>query len=389
MPTDTSARLKSLPTYVFAEIEKTKEEARAKGIDLIDLSMGNPNLPVPKPIIDRMVEALQAPENMRYPTFDGKLAFRKAVSKWYKDRYNVDLDPQDEILPLIGSKEGLAHLAYAYIDTDDVTIAPNPCYPVHARGTLLAGGTVHYLPIGPENDYIPDYKSIPEHILKKTKLFIVSYPSNPTTAVAPREFFEGLVAWAKDKNIILVNDLAYAELAFDGYKPTSLLEIPGAKDFCIEFHTMSKTFSMAGWRVGFALGNKNIIKALYNIKSNMDYGLFPAVQEAAIAALELPQSYIDEICDQYKARRDALIDGLNAIGWKIEKPKATMYCWIPVPKGYTSAQFCEKALLAGVVFSPGNGFGSNGEGYVRASLIVEPAILKEAVARLEKAGLTY
>ncbi len=385
-----SSRLKSLPTYVFATLEQMKAEARAKGLDLIDLGMGNPDLPTPAPVVEAAVEALKKPENFRYPTFEGKPTFRKAVADWYQRRYNITLDPDKEVLPLIGSKEGIAHLALAFIDTDDISLTPNPGYPVHSRGTLLAGGKIYPLPLTPENNYLPDIDSIPADVLNKTKLFFFSYPSNPTTAVADRAFFEKMVAFAQKHNIILCHDLAYAELAFDGYKPTSLLEIPGARELGVEFHTMSKTFNMAGWRVGFAVGNAKIIKALYNIKSNMDYGLFPVVQDAATAALNLPQSYVDEIIAHYKSRRNVLVDGLNSLGWKLEKPKATMYVWVPVPKGMTSAGFVETLIKeTGVIVTPGNAFGSMGEGFVRISLIADEARLKEVVGRMKDKNLAF
>ena len=382
-PFTESTRLQALPPYIFAQLDLLKAAARERGVDIIDLGMGNPDKPTPEPIVDAVKQAISDPANHRYPTFDGKPALRQAIAHWYHDRYGVALDPDRQVLPLIGSKEGLAHLALAYINPGDTTLVPSPSYPVHTRGTILAGGQIHTIPLTSETDYQLDFGAIDQDAARAGKLLFFNYPNNPTAAVAERGLFEKAVGFAQDTQTLLVHDMAYAELAFDGYKPTSLLEIPGASEWGVEFHTFSKTFSMAGWRVGFVVGNEKMIQALLKVKSNMDYGLFPAVQEAAIAALNLPQTYVDETVGMYRDRRDVVVDGLNAIGFNVKRPKATMYVWVPVPAGYTAGSFATRLLEeVGVVVTPGTAFGTFGEGHVRISLIVPPARLKEAIDRI-------
>lgn len=378
-----SQRLQSLPPYIFAQLDVLKAAAREKGVDVIDLGMGNPDKPTPAPIVEAAARALHDPANHRYPTFDGKLTLRETIAKWYEARYGVKLDPEREVLPLIGSKEGLAHLALAYINPGDISLVPSPSYPVHTRGTILAGGRIETLPLTAENDYQIDFDAINMDVAREAKMLMFNYPHNPTAAVAPRSLFERSVSFATETRTMLVHDMAYAELAFDGYKPTSLLEIPGARELGVEFHTFSKTFSMAGWRVGFVVGNASIIAALTKVKSNMDYGLFPAVQEGAIAALNLPESYVTETVEMYKQRRDVVVDGLNAKGFNVPRPKATMYVWVPIPKGFTAAAFASRLIEeVGVVVTPGTAFGTFGEGHVRISLIQPPDRLKEAVERI-------
>ncbi len=383
-------RLNALPPYVFARLDELKASAREQGIDLIDLGMGNPDGSAPQPVIDGAIAALSEPKFHGYPPFEGTKDFREAITRWYQRHYNVALDPNSEALPLLGSKEGLAHFALAYINPGDVVLVPSPAYPVHFRAPLIAGGDIYPLILKEENDWLIDLSAIPEDVARKAKILYFNYPNNPTAATAPREFFEEIVAFARHYQILLVHDLAYAEIAFDGHKPTSLLEIPGAKEIGVEFHTMSKTYNMAGWRVGFVVGNSNIIQGLRTLKTNFDYGIFSAIQKASQIALDLPNSYIETVKQRYQGRRDYLIKGLNELGWKIKPTKATMYLWIPCTRGMTSADFALDMLQkTGVVVTPGGAFGEGGEGYVRVSLITDFAQMDEALRRLKEAGIRY
>jgi LL-diaminopimelate aminotransferase len=319
-------RLAVIPPYATAQLEVLRAQAEAKGLECIDLGIGSPDLPTPQPVVDRMAEALRDPANHRYPNFKGKPSFRKAIAAWYGRRYGVELDPDTEVLPLIGSKEGLAKLPLAFINPGDVTIVPDPAYPVHHRGTILAGGRLALVPARAERGFLPDWAEVPASDLERAKLLFYNFPSNPTAAVAPRAFHEETLAFARRSNLVLAHDLAYSELAFDGYRPTSLLELPGARDLGVEFHTMSKTYNMAGWRCGFVVGNAKVISQLYRVKTNMDYGLFGAVQDAAAFALsDLPSSHVEQLCATYQRRRDVVCDGLDALGWTVTRPKATMY----------------------------------------------------------------
>jgi len=383
-------RIKALPPYVFARLDELKAKAREQGLDLIDLGMGNPDGATPQPVVEAAIAALQNPQNHGYPPFEGTASFRRAITSWYNRRYSVELDPDSEALPLIGSKEGLAHLAIAYINPGDVVLVPSPAYPAHFRAPVIAGGTVYSLNLKPENDWLIDLAAIPEAVAQSAKILYFNYPSNPTAATAPREFFEEVVAFAHKYKIMLVHDLCYAELAFDGYQPTSLLEIPGAKDISVEFHTLSKTYNMAGWRVGFVVGNRHIIQGLRTLKTNLDYGIFAAVQTAAETALQLSDDYLEQVQQRYRQRRDFVIQGLSELGWNVPKTKATMYLWVPCPVGMGSTDFALKVLQqTGVVVTPGNAFGSAGEGYVRISLIAECDRLGEALRRLKQAGICY
>ncbi|MEB3309214.1 MAG: aspartate aminotransferase [Snowella sp.] len=383
-------RLKALPPYVFARLDELKAKAREQGLDLIDLGMGNPDGLAPKPAIDAAIESLSSLQTHGYPPFEGTESFRQSIAQWYLRRYGVELDPNTEALPLVGSKEGLGHLALAYINPGDVILVPNPSYPVHFRGPAIAGAKIHHLMLKPENNWVIDLSAIPEDVARQAKILFFNYPNNPTSATAPREFFEEVVKWAHHYEVMLVHDLCYAELAFDGYQPTSLLEIPKAKELSVEFHTLSKTYTMAGWRVGFVVGNTEIIQGLRTLKTNFDYGIFRAIQKAAETALQLPESYIQETQDRYRERRDFLLNGLKELGWQMEPSKATMYLWVPCPGGMTSADFALKVLeTTGVVFTPGNAFGEGGEGYVRISLIADRDRLGEALDRLKNAGIRY
>ncbi|NRB08916.1 MAG: aspartate aminotransferase [Richelia sp.] len=383
-------RIQTLPTYVFARLDELKAQAREQGQDLIDLGMGNPDGSTPPEVVEAAIRALRNPENHGYPPFAGTPSFRRAITDWYRRRYGVLLNPDNEVLPLLGSKEGLAHLAMAYVNPGDLVLAPSPAYPAHFRGPILAGGKVHSLVLKAEKNWLIDLAGIPDAIAEQTKILYFNYPSNPTAATAPREFFQDIVAFARKYEIILVHDLCYAELAFDGYQPTSLLEIPGAKNIGVEFHTLSKTYNMAGWRVGFVVGNSQIIKGLTTLKTNIDYGLFSALQVAGETALQLSDKYLQQVQERYRTRRDFLIQGLAQLGWTVPKTRATMYLWAPCPTGIRSTEFALDVLnKTGVVITPGNAFGIGGEGYVRISLIHDCDRLAQVIQRLKQAGIRY
>ncbi len=385
-----AGRLQALPPYVFARLDELKARAREQGLDLIDLGMGNPDGSAPQPVIEAAIAALQNPANHGYPPFEGTASFRRAITSWYRRRYDVDLDPDSEALPLLGSKEGLTHLALAYVNPGDLVLVPSPAYPAHFRGPLIAGGKIQSLILKPENDWLIDLGAIPDEVARQAKILYFNYPSNPTAATAPREFFQDIVAFARKHEILLVHDLCYAELAFDGYQPTSLLEIPGAKEIGVEFHTLSKTYNMAGWRVGFVVGNRHVIQGLRTLKTNLDYGIFAALQTAAETALQLPDVYLHEVQNRYRRRRDFLIEGFGKLGWNIPKTKATMYLWMPCTVGMSSTDFALNVLQqTGVVVTPGNAFGSAGEGYVRISLIAECDRLQEVLHRFKQANIRY
>mmetsp|Transcript_794 Transcript_794/g.590 ORF Transcript_794/g.590 Transcript_794/m.590 type:complete len:390 (+) Transcript_794:892-2061(+) len=383
-----SDRITSLPPYLFKEIDRQKEKVRKKGIDIIDLGVGDPDMPTPTHIIKTLNKAAKDPANHQYPSYTGMEDFNIAVAQWYKKRFNVELDYSKEIVTLIGSKEGIAHIPLAFINPGDIALVTSPGYPVYDIGVRFAEGTSYFLDLVKENNFLPDLDSVPEHIAKKAKLMFLNYPNNPTSAVADKFFFDKLVSFAKAYNIIICHDAAYTEIYYDGQIPMSFLEADHAKSVGIEFHSLSKTYNMTGWRIGFAVGNSEVIQALGQVKSNIDSGAFQAVQLAGITALKSKQSYIDEMNKIYAKRRDVLVDGLNKHGIFVQKPKATFYVWVEVPKGYTSSKFTSTLLTkAGIVVTPGNGFGSAGEGYVRMSLTISSASLKEALGRIKKAGL--
>ncbi|HZK86240.1 MAG TPA: LL-diaminopimelate aminotransferase [Desulfosporosinus sp.] len=377
-------RIQSLPPYLFARVDEKIANAKAKGVDVISLGIGDPDLPTPDHIIDELVKAVRNPENHRYPSYVGMLEFRQAVAEWYKRRSNIVLDPKKEVMTLIGSKEGIAHIALCYLNQGDIALVPDPGYPVYGIGTLLAGGVPYTMPLRAENGFLPDLEAIPEEIAQKAKLMFLNYPNNPTGAVADKTFYLKAIAFAKKYDIIICHDGPYSEIAFKGFKPLSFLEIPGAMEVGIEFHSMSKTYNMTGWRIGWAAGNARVIEALGRIKSNIDSGVFQAIQEAAIVGLLGNQEIIAELCKIYQERQDIVIEGLTALGWSVERPKATIYVWAKVPKGYTSTSFCELVLeKTGVVVTPGNGYGEYGEGYFRISLTISTERLREALARIK------
>ena len=378
-------RMQALPPYLFARIDEKIAMAKANGVDVISLGIGDPDLPTPDNIIKRLVTAAHNAENHRYPSYVGLLEFREAVAEWYKRRANIELNPQNEVVTLIGSKEGIAHISLCYINPGDYALIPDPGYPVYGIGTMLAGGIPYTMPLKEENGFLPDFAEIPEDIAQKAKLLFLNYPNNPTGAVADADFFKKAIAFAKKYNIIICHDGPYSEIAFQDYRPLSFLEVEGAKDVGIEFHSMSKTYNMTGWRIGWAAGNTQVIKALGRLKSNIDSGVFQAVQEAAIEGLLGNQDVLKEINRVYQERQDIVIEGLTELGWKLERPKAAIYVWPKVPKGFTSASFCELVLeKAGVVLTPGNGYGDYGEGYFRISLTIATDRLQEAIRRMKE-----
>jgi len=380
-----SKKLNALPPYLFLEIDKAKRKARAEGRDIIDLGIGDPDQPTPRYIIEALYQAAQDPANHRYALDQGMPALRRAIEGWYKRRFDVDLEPDSEILPLIGSKEGIAHFPLAFINQGDYTLVPDPCYPPYKGGTILAGGKPVLMPLLESNSFLPDLKKIPLSIRKKAKIIYVNYPNNPTSATAQIYFYQEVVEFAKKNKLIVISDLAYSEMSYDGYKPSSIFEVEGAKDVAIEFHSLSKTYNMTGWRVGWACGNSQAVSALAKVKSNVDSGIFSAIQVAAVAALEGPQEHKNEMCKIYEERRDILMLGLRSLGWKALPMKATFYAWIRIPKNSDSIKFSGLLLeKANIIATPGVGFGKYGEGYIRMALTVPKERIKEAVDRLKK-----
>lgn len=378
-------RLKRLPPYLFAEIDRLKRKALSEGKDIIDLGVGDPDQPTPKFIIQALHKASLNSSHHHYALDAGMPKLRQAIAKWYKRRFGVILDPETEILPLIGSKEGIAHLPLAFINPGDEVLIPDPCYPPYKSGTILAGGIPYLMPLLEENAFLPDLDKIDPQDLERVKLMFLNYPNNPTGAVADENFFRKVVEFATKHNIMVAHDCAYSEIAYNGFKPTSFLEVEGTKEIGVEFHSLSKTFNMTGWRIGFVCGNSKIIDALAKVKSNIDSGIFPAIQVAGIAALEDKGVFLDKLNKIYQERCDALVDGFNSLGWKVNKPKATFYIWAPVPPGYTSSELCQMLLeKAHIVVTPGTGFGENGEGYIRIALTISASRIKQAVARIKK-----
>jgi LL-diaminopimelate aminotransferase len=379
-------RIKKLPPYLFARIEKKIAEKKKQGVDIISLGIGDPDKPTPQFIIDRLVKEAHVPENHRYPTSVGLLEYRKAVANYYKKRHEVNLNPEDEIVTLIGSKEGIGHISFCYVNPGDINLVPDPGYPVYGIGTILAGGEPYIMPLKEENDYLPDLDSIPADVADKAKLMFINYPNNPTGALATEEFFQKVVQFAKKHDIVVCHDAAYTEIAYDGVRPISFLEVEGAKEVGIEFNSLSKPFNMTGWRIGWAAGKPDVIEALGRIKSNLDSGAFQAIQYAAIEALNNPDESVEEMRKVYTERRDVVVEGLNKMGWNLEKPKGSFYIWAPVPKGYTSSEFAELVLeKAGVIITPGNGYGKYGEGYFRIALTVDKDRAQEALDRMQEA----
>ncbi|MDD5190724.1 MAG: LL-diaminopimelate aminotransferase [Dehalococcoidales bacterium] len=378
-----SHKVEKLPPYLFVEISRKIAEKKAKGEDVVSFGIGDPDIPTPAHIIERLCKEARIPANQRYPESEGLPALRQAIAAWYEKRFGVKLDPDKEVAPLIGSKEGIAHIAFCLLDPGDTALVPDPGYPVYAFGTNLAGGRPYFLNLTEKNGYLPEFNRIPENILEKTKVMWLNYPNNPTGAVADLDFFNKAVEFAKKYNICICHDGPYSEVAFDGYKPVSFLQAEGAKDVGIEFHSLSKSFNMTGWRIGMAVGNAEAIDALKRMKSNLDSGIPQAIQYAAIEALNGPQDAIKEHNDIYQRRRDLVVETLNKMGLQAQLPKASLYVWAKVPEGFTSAEFAADLLdKVGVVVTPGSGYGRNGEGYVRLSLTIQDAILIKGLSRM-------
>jgi len=378
-----SRRVEHLPPYLFVEITKKIAEKKAKGEDVVSFGIGDPDIPTPPHIIDRLCQAAQDPANHRYPETEGLPELRQAIAEWYKRRFDVSLDADKEVLPLIGAKEGIAHIALCFIDPGDTALVPDPAYPVYSAGTRFAGGRPYYLPLVEENSFLPNLDTIPDYILRRTKLLWINYPNNPTGAVADLDFFNKVVKFAQQHNLAVCHDGPYSEVAFDGYQPVSFMQADGAKEIGVEFHSLSKSYNMTGWRIGMVVGNAVMVDALKRVKSNLDSGIPQAIQYAAIEALTSSQECIQEHNNIYQRRRDLVIEMLNNIGLEAQTPKAGLYIWAKVPKGYTSVDFATDLLdKVGVVVTPGVGYGRNGEGYVRLSLTIPDAGLVKGLSRL-------
>ncbi len=377
--------LNHLAPYLFAQIDAKRDALREQGIDVISLGIGDPDMPTPAHIVDALVEAAHVPANHQYPDYAGSLAYRTACADWMQSRFSVDVDPKTEVLALIGSKEGIAHLHTAFVDPGDYVLAPSIGYPVYSGGATLQSAHTYFMPMNAENGFLADFEQVPEDILKRTKILFLGYPNNPTGAIASDEYFDKAIDFCIKHDILLAHDNAYCEIGFDGYRAPSILERPRAKECCIEFFSLSKAYNMTGWRIGFAAGNPYAIEALGTVKNNLDSGQFGAIQDAAIVALTSSQECINEMNAIYTRRRDAIVEALQAIGLECQPPKATIYVWAKVPDGYTSAEFAEKLLeQAHVIVTPGSGYGPDGEGYIRISLTTPDERLLEAVDRIKK-----
>jgi len=385
---DDFPRIKRLPPYIFSITDALKKEARGRGEDIIDFGMGNPDQETPKHIVDKLIETVRRGDTHRYSQSKGIPRLRRAISNWYKDRFDVDIDPETEAIVTLGSKEGIAHLAMAILGPGDTVLVPNPSYPVHPYGFVIADADVRHVPITKDGDFFAELELAINNTWPKPKVLVINFPSNPTTQCVELDFFEKVVAIAKEHSIWVVQDLAYADIVFDGYKVPSILQVPGAKDIAVEFFTMSKSYNMPGWRIGFCVGNPTLVGALARIKSYLDYGMFTPVQVAAIAALEGDQSCVAEIVDRYRRRRDVLCDGLNAAGWAVEKPKATMFLWAKIPEQFDhmgSLEFSKYLLKeAKVAVSPGIGFGQYGDDHVRFSLIENEHRTRQAIRGIKQ-----
>jgi LL-diaminopimelate aminotransferase len=378
--------MQSIPPYLFARIERMIAEKRAQGIDIISLGIGDPDLPTPLPIVEELCRAAHDPANHHYPPSKGIAAFRQAVANYYAQRFGVELDPDNEVCAVIGTKEGIANINYCFVEPGDINLVPDPSYPVYAIGTGLAGGQCHYLPLKAENGFLPIFEAIPADVLAKAKILWLNYPHNPTAAVADAAFYERAVAFARRHNLLICHDSAYCDMTYDGYSAPSILQTPGAKDVAVEFGSCSKPFNMTGWRMGFCVGNAAAVSALARYKTNVDSGSFQAIQYAGIAGLDNYLPFVEANRAVYAARRDILVGGLNSLGWDLPYPKGTFYVWAPVPKGHTSDSFTELLLNeAAVAVTPGSGYGPAGEGYFRATLTVEESRLRLAMERLRLA----
>jgi LL-diaminopimelate aminotransferase len=377
-------RIEKLPPYLFAEISRKIAEKRSQGMDVVSFAIGDPDIPTPSHVIDALCQAARDPANQRYPETDGLSDLRRAIARWYEQRFDISLDPDREVLPLIGSKEGIGHIALCFIDPGDLALVPDPGYPVYSVGTMFAGGDCYFMPLTEENGFLPELEAIPEAVARRAKLMWISYPNNPTGAVAELDFFERVVRFAKEHDIAVCHDGPYTEVAFDGYRPLSFLQAAGAREVGVEFHSFSKSYNMTGWRIGMVVGNATMVDALMRVKSNLDSGIPQAIQRMAIAAFEGPQDCIAEHNAVYQRRRDRLMEALARMGLGVRPPKASLYIWARLPKGQTSIEFAGRLLDdIGVVVTPGIGYGPHGEGYVRLSLTIPDERLEEGLRRLE------
>ncbi len=377
-------RIAQLPPYLFAEIDRKKAEAKEKGVDLIHLGVGDPDQPAPVEVVSALTQAAKDPALGHYPESVGSIAFRRAAADWYQRKFHVSLDYRREVTALIGSKEGIAQLCMGYINPNDIALVPDPAYPAYYSGVVLAGGIPVKMPLHENRGFLPDLAAIDPETAKKAKVMFLNYPNNPTAGTADKDFFADVVEFARSYDVIVCHDFAYGTMVFDGYKPTSFLSIPGAADVGIELNSMSKPFNMTGWRMGMAAGNPDIIGTIAAVKSNVDSGQFNAIQEAAVAALSLPETHYERMNALYQRRRDFMVDGLNRLGWSLKKPKATFYLWVPAPAGYTGATFAEKLLdEAGIIVGPGSGYGEYGESYFRIALTLNEDRLQQALDRIQ------
>jgi LL-diaminopimelate aminotransferase len=384
----TAKRIEKLPPYLFAEIDRKVAEARARGADIISFGVGDPDLPTPPNVVDALASAARDSATHRYPSYTGMPEFREAIATWYEKRFGVNLDPDTEIQPLVGSKEGIFHLPVAFVDPSDVALIPDPGYPVYETGTILAGGEPHLMPLGSSNGFRPDYGDIPADIRERARVLWLNYPSNPTAACVDLDFFNSSVEFAADNDVLLAHDAAYTEITYDGYIAPSALEARGAMEHAIEFHSLSKTFNMTGWRIGWVAGAPIAIEAIKRLKTNIDSGVFDAVQRAGIEAIRGSQDYVEECLSTYTRRRNLLCEGLASMGIKVDPPRGSIYVWVPVPEGYTSESFTTFLLdRCDIVVAPGNGYGPSGEGFIRFSLTLADDRLDEGVERLRKAVL--
>ena len=378
-----SKKVENLPPYLFVEITRNIAERKANGEDIVSFGIGDPDTPTPSHIIERLCQAAHDPVNHRYPESEGLPELRKAIARWYEKRFGVLLDPDKEVAPLIGSKEGVAHIAFCLIDPGDFALVPDPGYPVYTFGTTLAGGRVYYMALNERNNFLPEFNRVPRNVLERAKVLWLNYPNNPTGATANLEFFNGAIEFARKHKLCICHDGPYSEVAYDGYQPPSFLQADGAKEVGIEFHSLSKSFNMSGWRIGMAVGNAEVITALKTMKSNLDSGIPQAIQLAAIEALNGPQDCIKEHNDIYQRRRDLVVETLNKMGLQAKPSKASLYIWAKVPEGYTSVEFTNDLLdKVGVVVTPGTGYGRSGEGYVRLSLTMPDAVLIKGLSRM-------
>ncbi len=379
-------RIAELPPYLFAEIDRIIEEKRSRGVEVINFGVGDPDLPTPSHVVDRLCAEAARPENHRYPSYRGMARYREAAAEWFRNRFGVSLDPEREVLALIGSKEGIAHLPMALLDPGDLALVPDPAYPVYRTSVTFCGGIPREMPLEEGEGFLPRLRDIPEETWREAELIFLNYPNNPTAAVADHAFLEELVFHARRHQVVIAHDLAYSEITYDGYVAPSVLEIEGAKEIAVEFHSLSKTYNMTGWRVGFAVGGGDIISAFAAVKENIDSGVFNAVQLAAVAALEGPQDCVEANRETYRRRRDMLVEGLRSLGWDVDPPRATLYVWMKVPEGHDSAAFARELLeKAEVVVAPGSAYGRRGEGYVRFSLTLPDERIREGIERMKRA----